>query len=142
MTGTSEDNFMGNEKDILNSCRTIAVVGLSPYAGRPSYHVASYLKEKGYRIIPVNPQYENILGEKCYPDLGTVPDKVDAVDIFRRSAEVPAIVEQAIQVGVKAIWMQEGIVHEASARRAADAGLMVVMDRCMLKEHQRITASG
>ena len=131
---------MEKEKAVLTSCHVIAVVGLSPDPGRPSYHVASYLQEKGYRIIPVNPQTDNILGETCYPDLVSIPEKIDAVDIFRRADEVPLIVEQAIKIGARAVWMQEGVVNEAAARRAANAGLLVIMDRCMLKEHRRTIA--
>jgi predicted CoA-binding protein len=128
------------EKAVLSSCHVIAIVGLSPDPGRPSYNVARYLQENGYRIIPVNPQTKEILGEICYPDLVSIPEKVDAVDIFRRSEEVLPIVEQAIKMGARAVWMQEGIINEAAGRRAADAGMLVVMNRCMLKEHRRTIA--
>lgn len=120
---------------ILRSCRTIAVVGLSSRRFRPSYGVAEYMQRAGYRIIPVNPKESQILGEKCYPDLDSVPDAVDIVDIFRRPEFVPDIVEAAIRKGAKVIWMQEGVVHEEAARRAQEAGLVVIMDRCILKDH-------
>ena len=124
--------------EILRSARTIAVVGLSNKRFRPSYGVTEYLQRAGYRIIPVNPQESTVLGEKSYPDLDSVPDPVDIVDIFRRSEFVPEIVEAAIRKGARAIWMQEGVVHEAAAQRARLAGLEVVMDRCILKEHRRL----
>jgi predicted CoA-binding protein len=124
--------------DILSTARTIAVVGLSGKRFRPSYGVAEYMQKAGYRIIPVNPQESDVLGEKCYPDLDSIPEAVDIVDIFRRSEFVPEIVEAAIRKGAKTIWMQEGVIHEDAARRAQDAGLEVVMDRCILKDHRRL----
>lgn len=124
--------------DLLRSSRTIAVVGLSDKKSRPSYGVARYMQSAGYRIIPVNPEVEEVLGEKCYPNLESVPEPIDIVDIFRRSEFVPPIVEAAIRVGAKAIWMQEGVIHELAAERARAAGLAVVMDRCLLKEHMRM----
>ena len=133
---------MSTEEKILKSSRIIAVVGLSPKPDRPSYRVASYLKEQGYRIIPVNPQEKEMLGEPSYPDLGSIPEPVDVVDIFRRSEEVPAIVEEAIKIGAKAVWMQEGVINEKAAAKAREAGLLVVMDKCMLKEHQRLERGG
>ncbi len=133
---------MSVEEEILNSSRVVAVVGLSPNPDRPSYGVANYLKENGYKIIPVNPQAERILGEVCHPDLNSIPEPVDVVDIFRRSEEVPAIVEETIKIGAKAVWMQEGVINEEAATRAREAGLLVVMDRCMLKEHQKLRNSG
>ena len=114
------------------------MVGLSPKPDRPSYGVASYLKEQGYRIIPVNPKVGEILGEPCYPNLASIPRSVDVVDIFRRSEEVPAIVEEAIRIDAKAVWMQEGVINGEAAARAKEAGLLVVMDKCMLKEHQKL----
>jgi len=129
---------MNRIPEILRSARTIAVVGLSSKRFRPSYGVAEYLKDAGYRIIPVNPAEESVLGEKCYPDLDSVPEPVDIVDIFRRSEFVPEIVEAAIRKGAKAVWMQEGVIHHDAARRAEQAGLAVVMDRCILKEHRRL----
>lgn len=128
-----------NIEKILREARTIAVVGLSPRPERPSYGVASYLQQQGYRIVPVNPTVDQVLGERSYPDLKSVPERIDVVDIFRRSEEVPPIVEDAIQVGARVIWMQEGVINEAAAARAREAGLAVVMDRCMLKEHQRLS---
>jgi hypothetical protein len=123
---------------ILRSAHTIAVVGLSGKRFRPSFGVAEYLQRAGYRIIPVNPLESEVLGEKAYPDLDSVPEPVDIVDIFRRSEHVPAIVEAAVRKGVQTVWMQEGVVHEDAARRAEAAGLAVVMDRCILKEHRRM----
>lgn len=114
------------------------MVGLSAKPDKPSYRVASYLKENGYKIIPVNPGIREILGEVSYPDLSSIPKPVDVVNIFRRSEEVPAIVEEAIKIGSKVVWMQEGVTNEEAAVRAREAGLLVVMDRCMLKEHQRL----
>jgi len=124
--------------EILDSARTIAVVGLSGKRYRPSHGVAEYLKRAGYRIIPVNPHETEILGEKCYPDLDSVPGPIDIVDIFRRSEHVPEIVEAAIRKGALGVWMQEGVIHEEAARRAGEAGLAVAMDRCILKDHRRM----
>jgi predicted CoA-binding protein len=129
---------MANIAEILKSAHTIAVVGLSGKRYRPSHGVAEYMQRSGYRIIPVNPNETEVLGEKCYPDLDSVPEPVDIVDIFRRSEYVPEIVEAAIRKGAKTIWMQESVVHEAAARRAHAAGLNVVMDRCILKDHRRL----
>jgi hypothetical protein len=123
---------------VLRSARTIAVVGLSGRRFRASFGVAEYLQRVGYRIIPVNPHETVVLGEKCYPDLDAVPDSIDIVDIFRRSEFVPEIVEAAIRKGAKAIWMQEGVFHDEAARRAEAAGLTVVMDSCILKDHRRL----
>src|ERR1035437_5461390 len=124
--------------EILRVCRTIAVVGLSAKRYRPSYGVPEYMHRAGYRIIPVNPHETEILGEKCFPDVESVREPIDIVDIFRRSEFVPEIVEAAIRKGAKASWMQEGVVHEEAARRAREAGLEVVMDRCSLKDHRRL----
>ena len=132
---------MNRISEILHSARTIAVVGLSAKRYRPSHGVAEYLQRCGYRIIPVNPQEAEILGEKSYPDLDSIPDGVDVVDIFRRSEFVPEIVEAAIRKGAKVIWMQEGVIHEEAARRAEQAGLAVVMDRCILKDHRRLACA-
>jgi predicted CoA-binding protein len=126
--------------EILHQAHTIAVVGLSGKRFRPSYGVAEYMQRAGYRIIPVNPREPQVLGEMSYPDLDSVPDSVDIVDIFRRAEFVPEIVEAAIRKGAKAIWMQEGVIHEDAARRATDAGLTVVMDRCILKDHRRLAS--
>jgi len=124
--------------EILKSSRTIAVVGLSSRRHRPSYGVAEYLQSAGYRVIPVNPSETEVLGEKSYARLEDIPEHVDIVDIFRRSEFVPEIVEAAIRKGAKAIWMQEGVVHEQAAKRAGEAGLEVIMDRCILKDHRRL----
>jgi predicted CoA-binding protein len=124
--------------DLLKSAHTIAVVGLSSKRWRPSYGVSEYMQRAGYRIIPVNPGLSEVLGEKCYPDVGTVPEAIDIVNIFRRSEAVPEIVEAAIEAGAKAVWMQEGVMHEKAAARARKAGLTVIMDRCLLKEHQKL----
>ena len=130
-----------NTASVLRSARTIAVVGLSSKRFRPSFGVAEYMQSSGYRIIPVNPFETEVLGEKAYPELDRVPGAVDIVDIFRRSEFVPEIVEAAIRIGARAIWMQEGVVHEEAAARARAAGLEVVMDRCILKEHRRLPVS-
>jgi len=122
---------------ILKSAKTIAVVGLSSKPHRASFGVARYLQSVGYRIVPVNPRESEVLGERAYARLEDVPVRIDVVDVFRRSEHVPEIVESAIRVGAKAIWLQEGVVHEGAAERARQAGLLVVMDRCMLKEHAR-----
>jgi predicted CoA-binding protein len=124
--------------EILRVYRTIAVVGLSAKRYRPSYGVAEYMQRAGYRIIPVNPHETEILGEKCYPDVESIPEPIDIVDVFRRSEFVPEIVEAAIRKGAKVVWMQEGVIHEEAARRAREAGLEVVMDRCILKDHRRL----
>lgn len=122
---------------ILDECRTIAVVGLSSDPSRPSNSVAGYMTRQGYKVIPVNPNETSVLGEKAYPDLFAVPEKIDLVDVFRRPDEAGKAVDEAIAVGAKAVWMQEGVIDSAAAQRALDAGLMVVMDRCWLKEHIR-----
>jgi predicted CoA-binding protein len=124
-------------KSILEESKTVAVVGLSPREERDSYRVAEYLQSQGYRIIPVNPNADGILGERSYPDLVSIPEPIDVVDVFRRSEAVPGIVEEAIKVGARAVWMQEGVIHEEAAARAREAGLQVVMDRCMMIEHRR-----
>jgi predicted CoA-binding protein len=128
--------------ELLETCHTIAVVGLSHRRFRPSHGVAEYMQRAGYRIIPVNPFETSVLGEKSYPSLDAVPERIDIVNIFRRSEFVPEIVEAAIKIGAKAVWMQEGVVHEAAAERARAAGLTVVMDRCILKEHRRLAFAG
>jgi predicted CoA-binding protein len=129
---------MANIPEILKSARTIAVVGISSNPMRASNGVSEYLQRAGYRIIPVNPNESEVLGEKCYARLEDVPEKIDMVDIFRRSEFVPDIVESAIRVGARTVWMQEGVIHEAAAERARQAGLDVVMDRCTLKEHRKL----
>ena len=122
---------------ILDECRTIAVVGLSSNSWRPSNGVSAYMRRVGYRVIPVNPNETEVFGEKAYPDLHSVPGKIDLVDIFRRPDEAGKSVDEAIAVGAKAVWMQEGVIDLDAAQRATDAGLLVVMDRCWLKEHRR-----
>lgn len=123
---------------ILKENHVVAVVGLSANWYRPSFFAAKYLQDHGYRIIPVNPSYEEILGEKCYPTLLEIPEPVDVVQIFRKPVDVPPIVEQAIKIGAKVVWMQLGVINREAARTAEDAGLDVVMDRCMKIEHARL----
>ena len=132
-----EINSKDTIKEILDQCRTIAVVGLSSNRGRPSHGVALYMKQQGYTVIPVNPNESEVFGIRAYPSLADVREKIDLVDIFRRSSEAGTAVDEAITVGAKAVWLQEGVIDEAAARRALDAGLMVVMDRCWLKDHAR-----
>ena len=131
---------MSIEHEILKSCNTVAVVGISSDETRPSYRVGKYLQDQGYKIIPVNPKESQVLGKTCYPDLKAIPEKIDVVDIFRRSEDVPPIVDQAIEIGAGAVWMQEGIKHEGAAEKARQAGLKVVQDRCMLKEHRLLNS--
>jgi uncharacterized protein len=123
--------------EILKTSKTIAVVGLSSREFRPSHGVAEYLKSAGYRVIPVNPREIEVLGEKSYARLEDVPGKIDIVDIFRRSEFVPEIVDAAIRIGARAVWMQEGVVHPEAANQARNAGLIVVMNLCILKEHAK-----
>lgn len=118
--------------------RTLAVVGLSAQWYRPSYFAAKYMQDHGYRIIPVNPRYDEVLGQKCYRSLRDIPESVDLVDCFRRSEEIAAIAEDAIAMGAKVLWMQLGIENREAAKRASDAGLEVVMNRCVKIEHARI----
>ncbi|HUE82809.1 MAG TPA: CoA-binding protein [Pyrinomonadaceae bacterium] len=122
---------------ILDQCRVIAVVGLSSDPSRPSHGVASYMRRHGYNVIPVNPNEKEVFGEQAYPSLSEVPERVDLVNIFRRPSEAGRAVDEAIAVGVRAVWLQEGVIDQAAAERARDAGLLVVMDRCWLKEHVR-----
>jgi uncharacterized protein len=122
---------------LLAAVKTIAVVGLSNHPMRPSYGVSSYMQQQGYRIIPVNPTISEALGQRSYPDLSSVPDKIDLVNVFRRPEYVPAVVDESIRLNLPAIWLQEGVIHPDAARRAQEAGLSVVMDRCILKEHRR-----
>jgi predicted CoA-binding protein len=127
-------------RDLLSSAKVIAVVGLSSKRARASFGVSCYMQAAGYRIIPVNPNESEVLGEKAYPDLESIPRelKIDIVNIFRRSEEVPEVVEAAIRLGAPAIWMQEGVIHKDAAEKARRAGIFVVMDRCLLKDHQRL----
>lgn len=131
-------NSESDLKEILTSAKTIASVGLSTNPEKDSYRVVSYLKEQGYRVIPVNPTATEILGEKAYPDLVSVPEQVDIVQVFRKPEDVPPVVDDAIRAGAKVVWMQEGIVHEEAAQKARDAGLQVVMDACMRATHRRM----
>src|SRR5271168_5541756 len=124
-------------ENLLRSSKTIAVVGLSSRRSRPSYGVSEYMQSQGYRIIPVNPNEDEILGEKSWAALDEIPEKVDIVDIFRRSESVPEIVDAAIRIGARAVWMQEGVIHHEAAERARRAGLFVQMNSCILKEHFR-----
>jgi uncharacterized protein len=123
---------------ILARSRTLAVVGLSAQWYRPSYFAAKYMQDHGYRIIPVNPRYAEVLGQRCYPDLRAIPEPVDLVDCFRRSEDIPPIGDDAIAIGARVLWMQLGVVNEQAAKRAVDAGLDVVMNRCVKIEHARI----
>ena len=124
--------------ELLKRSKTIAVVGLSSSPLRPSYGVSAYMQSQGYRIIPVNPEIEFCLGERAYASLIDVPEKIDIVNIFRRPEYVPEVVDQAIQLKVPAVWMQEEIIHEKAAEKARQAGIFVVMDRCILKDHRRL----
>src|SRR5215471_5586079 len=125
-------------KDILLSIKTIASVGLSSSQEKESYWIVAYLKEQGYHIIPVNPTATEILGEKVYPSLSDIPDKVDVVQVFRKSEDVPPVVDEAVKIGAKVVWMQEGIVNEEAAKKAREAGLQVVMNACMRATHRRL----
>ena len=129
---------MSIEAEILRSSKVVAVVGLSPDPERPSNRVASFLQQNGYRIIPVNPKEKKIIGETSYPNLTAIPEHVDVVDIFRHSEDVEPVVEEAIKIGAKAIWMQEGVINHGAADKATRAGLKVVMDKCMRKELMKL----
>jgi predicted CoA-binding protein len=120
---------------VLDECRTIAVVGLSSNPSRPSNSVSSYMRRHGYTVIPVNPNEMEVFGERAYPSLAEVPVNIDLVDIFRRSEKAGTAVDQAIAINAKAVWLQEGVIDQGAAQRASEAGLLVVMDRCWLKEH-------
>ena len=122
---------------VLDECRTIAVVGLSSDPARPSNGVASYMRRQGYKVIPVNPNEKEVFGERAYPSLAEASEKIDLVDIFRRPEEAGKAVDEAIAIGARGVWLQEGVIDYAAAQRAVDAGLLVVMDRCWLKEHVR-----
>jgi predicted CoA-binding protein len=123
------------EADILNKYRNIAVIGASSNPERPSYIVVDYLMKHGYHVMPVNPNEQKILGKTSYPNLSAIPEKVQVVDIFRRPEDVMPIVDEAIKIGAKVVWMQEGVINEEAAARAREAGLLVVMDKCMRKQH-------
>lgn len=124
-------------REIFQTVKTVAIVGASPNRG-PKNYVSAYMLEEGYRVIPVNPLYDEIFGVKCYPTLKDIPEKVDMVECFRPSKDIPPIAEDAIAIGAKVLWMQQGIINEAAAKRASDAGLMVVMDRCPCAEIPRL----
>jgi predicted CoA-binding protein len=141
MTKPKEKTTMNSDKmmkEILLSANTIASVGLSSNQEKESYWIVSYLKDQGYKIIPVNPTVDEILGEKAYPDLSSIPEKVDVVQVFRKPQDVPPVVDEAIKIGAKVVWMQEGIVNEEAAQKAREAGLQVVMDACMRATHRRL----
>jgi hypothetical protein len=125
--------------ELLRNTKTIAVVGLTDDPGRPSYGVSLYMQSKGYRIVPINPNLSEVLGERAYPSLSEAAknEKIDLVDVFRRPEAVPEIVDEVLALGIPALWLQETVVHEAAARKARDAGVLVVMDKCILKEHRR-----
>jgi len=139
MTQLSEEATI---ETILRQSHTVAIVGLSDNPQRPSYDVAQFLQQQGYRIIPVNPSITEVLGERAYPDLASIPEPIDVVDIFRRSEAIPPIVEEAVRIGAKSVWMQMGVSNEQAAEKARAAGLLVVMDRCMMQEAQRLAAGG
>ncbi|HXY73813.1 MAG TPA: CoA-binding protein [Dehalococcoidales bacterium] len=130
---------MDSEK-ILRECKVVAVVGASPDTEKASNRIFNYLKQHGYKVIPVNPNADKIGDNVCYPSLVAVPEKVDVVDIFRRSEDCDSVVQEAIDIGAKAVWMQEGIVNEKAAEKARRAGLMVVMDHCIMKEHRKMNS--
>ena len=132
-----EINSKETIEKVLQDCKRIAIVGLSSSPSRASYGVASYMRGRGYKVIPVNPNETAVFGDKAYASLADVPGKIDLVDIFRRSSEAGRAVDEAIAIGAKAVWLQEGVIDEAAAQRAHEAGLLVVMDRCWLKEHAR-----
>ena len=125
-------------RNILKSVRTVACVGVSSNPQKPSYGIFQYLVEAGYHMVPVNPTTPDIMGRLTYPDVVSIPQKIDVVQVFRKPEDVPPVVEQAIRAGAKVVWMQEGIVNPQAARQAEEAGLKVVMDRCMMKTHQRL----
>lgn len=134
----SDNTDINALRRILRQSKTIAIVGLSANWYRPSFFAAKYMQEHGYRIIPVNPAYEEVLGEKCYPSLKDIPEKVDIVDCFRKSEDIEPLAKQAIEIGAKVLWLQLGVVNEKAAKMARDAGLEVVQDRCVKIEHGRL----
>ena len=134
----SDSTDINTLRRILRQCKTIAVVGLSANWYRPSYFAAKYMQEHGYRIIPVNPGYPEILGEKCYASLRDIPEKVDIVDCFRKSQDIEPIADEAVAIGAKVLWMQIGVMNDKAAEKARKAGLEVVQDRCVKIEHGRL----
>ena len=131
------DDIQGLRR-VLSEDRVIAVVGLSAHWYRPSYFAAKYMQERGYRIVPVNPTYDEVLGERCYPSLRDVPEPIDMVDVFRKSADVMPVVEDAIAIGARTLWLQLGVINQQAVARAEEAGLRVVMDRCVKIEYGRL----
>lgn len=127
-----------NVRELLHKTRSIAVVGISTDPSKPSHYVAAYMQARGYRVIPVNPRYPEVLGERCYPSLQAIPGKVDMVDVFRRAEDCPAIAEQAVAIGAKSLWLQLGIVSAEAEALARQGGLQVVMDACLMVEHRRL----
>lgn len=134
-------NSENEMKEILLSAKTVAAVGLSSNPAKESFGIVQYLKDQGYKIIPVNPTAAEIMGEKAYPDLSSVPEPVDVVQVFRKPEDVPPVVDEAIKIGAKVVWMQEGIVHEEAAHKAREAGLKVVMNVCMRAAHRHLIGS-
>ena len=134
----SDSTDINTLRRILRDCKTIAVVGLSANWYRPSYFAAKYLQEHGYRVIPVNPMYQEVLGEKCYATLQDIPEKIDMVDCFRKSQEIDSIADEAIAIGARVLWMQLGVMNEPAAAKSRRAGLEVVQDRCVKIEHGRL----
>ena len=134
----NDGNDIPTLRRILKENRVIAVVGLSANWYRPSFFAAKYLQDHGYRIIPVTPTYDEVLGEKCYPDLESIPEKVDVVDCFRKAEDIPPLAEKAVEIGAKVLWLQLGVTHEDARATASAGGLDVVMDRCMKIEHARL----
>jgi len=134
----ADDTDIPTLRRILGTCKTIAVVGLSANWYRPSYFAAKYMLDHGYTVIPVNPAYTEVLGQKCYRSLADIPVSVDMVDCFRKSEEIPALADEAIAIGARVLWMQLGVISEPARRKALDAGLEVVMDRCVKIEHARL----
>ena len=134
----SDSTDINTLRRILRDCKTIAVVGLSANWYRPSYFAAKYMQEHGYRVIPVNPMYQEVLGQKCYASLKDIPEKIDIVDCFRKSQDIEPIADQAIAIGAKVLWLQLGVMNEPAAAKARQAGLEVVQDRCVKIEHGRI----
>ncbi|MGE5490792.1 MAG: CoA-binding protein [Actinomycetota bacterium] len=130
-----------NIRRILEDCRIIAVVGISDDPSRASHYVSQYMQRQGYRIIPVNPKHDTVLGEKCYPDLRSVPDKVDLVNVFRRPADCLRPAQDAVAIGARALWLQLGIANREARQVAEDAGLLVVMDHCIMVEHRKFSTN-
>ena len=134
----SDNTDINTLRRILKQSHTLAIVGLSANWYRPSFFAAKYMQEHGYRIIPVNPAYQEILGEKCYPSLKDIPENIDIVDCFRKSEDIEPIAKEAIDIGAKILWMQLGVMNEKAAKMAREAGLEVVQDRCVKIEHGRL----